>query len=131
MTSNEIVGLVFSGNLQTTSVVVDDSNNAGGVKSNSVSQAIKRLQNSGVRKENSFGLMFTCSAREDGGNSSKNHNYEYFCANFPDTPLIGFAGSAAFGCDMEVLRLLRCKPGGRDFLRTNSTVICLCSMRRC
>ena len=132
MTSNEILGLVFGGNLQATSVVVEHKHSTNAGRLESLNQAMTRLRNSGISQDNSFGLMFTCSTKGNEIDVSRNKEcIQGFGAIFPNTPLTGFGGAAAFGCDMENLKSRERKAGGRDFLQTSATVLCVCSIGTC
>ena len=54
-------------------------------------------------------------------------NAEYLTLRdaLPGTAVAGFNGTAAFGCDTEKLKLRGIKPGGRDFLHVDASVLCL------
>lgn len=126
VTSREIIGLVLAGNLQSTSSVV-----TGGTKNESLEnlcESIQLLANSDISKENTFSLMFSCFSR--GSMTYGHENAESLAMGdaFPNAPLVGFYGTAAFGCDGERLKLRGIKPGGRDFLHIDASVLCLNSL---
>ena len=127
LTKGEIIGLVLAGNLQSTSVVV-----TGGPTARSMERlydSIERLESSGVSKERSFNLMFSCASMGSGlVYGYKNAQCTAFNDRFPQTALVGFFGTGAFGCDREELKSKGKDPGGRDFLQTDASVFCLTSL---
>lgn len=126
VTTREIIGLVLAGDLQSSSTVI-----TGGTLVESfenLHDAIKRLDNSDVPKESSFSLMFSCFSRGSMTYGYENAQSLSFEQTFPKTPVVGFFGTAAFGCDREKLKTKGLKPGGRDFLHLDATVLCLTSL---
>jgi len=126
VTTREIIGLVLAGNLQCSSSVI-----TGGMLVESLENlhdAIKRLDNSDVPKENSFSLMFSCFSRGSMTYGYENAQCLSLSEVFPRTPVVGFFGTATFGCDREKLKTRGLKPGGRDFLHLDATVLCLTSL---
>lgn len=126
VTTREIIGLVLAGNLQSSSAVI-----TGGMLVESMENlhdAITRLDNSDVPKDNSFSLMFSCFSRGVMTYGYENAQCTSFGEAFPRTPVVGFFGTAAFGCDREKLKTRGLKPGGRDFLHLDATVLCLTSL---
>lgn len=126
VTTREIIGLVLAGDLQSSSTVI-----TGGTLVESfenLHDAIKRLDNSDVPKESSFSLMFSCFSRGSMTYGYENAQSLSFEETFPRTPVVGFFGTAAFGCDREKLKTKGLKPGGRDFLHLDATVLCLTSL---
>lgn len=126
VTTREIIGLVLAGDLQSSSTVI-----TGGTLVESfenLHDAIKRLVNSDVPKESSFSLMFSCFSRGSMTYGYENAQSLSFEQTFPKTPVVGFFGTAAFGCDREKLKTKGLKPGGRDFLHLDATVLCLTSL---
>lgn len=126
VTTREIIGLVLAGDLQSSSTVI-----TGGTLVESFENlhgAIKRLDNSDVSKESSFSLMFSCFSRGSMTYGYENAQSLSFEQTFPKTPVVGFFGTAAFGCDREKLKTKGLKPGGRDFLHLDATVLCLTSL---
>lgn len=126
VTTREIIGLVLAGDLQSSSTVI-----TGGTLVESfenLHDAIKRLDNSDVPKESSFSLMFSCFSRGSMTYGYENAQSLSFEETFPRTPVVGFFGTAAFGCDREKLKTKGLKPGGRDFLHPDATVLCLTSL---
>ena len=126
VTTREIIGLVLAGNLQSSSTII-----TGGMLVESLENlhdAIKRLDNSDVPKENSFSLMFSCFSRGSMTYGYENAQCLSLSEAFPRTPVVGFFGTAAFGCDREKLKTRGLKPGGRDFLHLDATVLCLTSL---
>lgn len=126
VTTREIIGLVLAGDLQSSSTVI-----TGGTLVESfenLHDAIKGLDNSDVPKESSFSLMFSCFSRGSMTYGYENAQSLSFEETFPRTPVVGFFGTAAFGCDREKLKTKGLKPGGRDFLHLDATVLCLTSL---
>ena len=127
VTSREIIGLVFAGNIRASSVIIH-----GNGKEESwecLYESLERLSMpSCALDEGSFGMMFSCVTRGANVYSYENVECSAFNQRFPRTPLVGFFGTGAFGCDTEKLKTKGQKPGGRDFLRTDATVLCLCSI---
>lgn len=126
VTTREIIGLVLAGDLQSSSTII-----TGGTLVESfenLHDAIKRLDNSDVPKESSFSLMFSCFSRGSMTYGYENAQSLSFEQTFPKTPVVGFFGTAAFGCDREKLKTKGLKPGGRDFLHLDATVLCLTSL---
>ena len=126
VTTREIIGLVIAGNVHSSSVTI-----TGGTKMESVENlydSIQRLDNSTIPKENSFSLMFSCFSRGIMTYGYENAQSLAFNDTFPSKPVVGFFGTAAFGCDREKLKSRGLKPGGRDFLHVDATVLCLTSL---
>lgn len=126
VTTREIIGLVLAGDLQSSSTVI-----TGGTLVESfenLHDAIKRLDNSDVPKESSFSLMFSCFSRGSMTYGYENAQSLSFEETFPRTPVVGFFGTAAFGCDREKLKTKGLRSGGRDFLHLDATVLCLTSL---
>ncbi|XP_068710264.1 F-box only protein 22-like [Montipora foliosa] len=126
VTSREIIGLVFAGNLQASSTVI-----TGGTKLESLKNlhdSIQSLVNCDVQKDETFSLMFSCFSRGSMTYGYEHAEYIALREVFPHTALAGFYGTAAFGCDREKLKLRGLKPGGRDFLHIDASVLCLGSL---
>lgn len=126
VTSREIIGLVLAGSLQSSSTVVTGSNKVESFEN--LHDSIQRLENSGLPKENSFSLTFSCFSRGSMTYGYDNAECLAFRQTFPHSNLAGFVGTAAFGCDTEKLKSRGLKPGGRDFLHIDATVFCLNSL---
>ena len=123
VTSREIIGLVLAGNLQSSSTVVTGSTKKEALKS--LYGAIQRLENCKVPKDSRFSLIFSCFSRGSMTYGYVNAECLAFRERFPHIPFAGFFGTAAFGCDTETLKARGLKPGGRDFLHVDATVLCL------
>ena len=126
VTTREIIGLVLAGDLQSSSVVLTGSMLVESLEN--LHDAIKRLDNSDVPKDSSFSLMFSCFSRGSMTYGYENAQCSSLREAFPSTPVVGFFGTAAFGCDREKLKTRGLKPGGRDFLHLDATVLCLTSL---
>ena len=126
VTSREIIGLVFAGDLQASSTVITGATKIESMEN--LYDSIQSLANCDVPKNATFSLMFSCYSR-----GSMTYGYEHAeCITlreaFPRTALAGFYGTASFGCDREKLKLRGLKPGGRDFLHVDASVLCLGSL---
>ena len=126
VTTREIIGLVLAGDVHSSSVIITGGTTVESLEN--LHDAIKRLESSDVPKENSFSLMFSCFSRGIMTYGYENAECSAFSDTFPRTPLVGFFGTGAFGCDREKLKTRGLKPGGRDFLHLDATVLCLTSL---
>lgn len=126
VTSREIIGLVLAGNLKSSSTVITGSTRVESLEN--LHDSIQRLESCEVPKQSCFSLMFSCFSRGTMTYGYENAESLAFRETFPHAALAGFFGTAAFGCDIEKLKSRGLKPGGRDFLHIDASVLCLTSL---
>ncbi|XP_031567012.1 F-box only protein 22-like [Actinia tenebrosa] len=117
----EIVGLVFAGDLVSASIVINSSRENEILEN--LHKNLVRLKSTQI--QNTMALMFRPPTHQhvDG-----NMQCRAFQHHFPGVPVVVVDGSAVYGCDTVELERSASQAGGRDFLHTQSTILCMFSL---
>jgi hypothetical protein len=109
--------------LDSASIVISGSNQSEVLEN--LHQGLVRLKAAKISSENAMAIMFRSPAHQC---IRGNMNCKVFQHHFPNVPILVVDGTAVYGCDTVELERTENEPGGRDFLHTQSTVLCMFSL---
>ena len=126
VTSNEIVGMVFSGDLICFSMVVHDKVETRNIKAH-VDRFCTQIGETAMIKD--YAILVFIFACNSFGNEKALNILAQVRKSFPNAVVFGAYSSGVFGADHTAISSLKL-PGGRDYLQTKGAVLCSLLIKR-